>query len=334
MSPTKSEETTPDCEEYGKGYDAQDWNCEECADSGSCKEKTEAKSGKKSKSAKAVIAKAKAKAKSAPKIKAQNPDKKKAKKGAKTKKRSKAVVAAPEEKAVTKAVMSKVNGYAKKIRALQKNAAEAYSTLVIEGGPLVKEANELLPRDKFTEWAREECGYDYAAAMRIIQLFDTFGKKPKLIKNLGSTKLNAVLPVKDPVKFLEEHKEEAESMPYRDFRKVVEEERKDSGDVIRKPDPQNEFVKTMKKMTNMADGNFKALKKLKTRKSIKFNASEQEAVLAHIEQIEEWIEDVKELMSNAKTVEEPAPAKKAPAKKKVVKKAKKKVVKKKRPAKK
>lgn len=308
----KDENTNPEC--FGE-YSAEDWECkpDECADSAACKKETAKKKGKKkaapkkeakpTKAAAAAKAKAKAKAKpakkAAPKIKAEKP-----KKEAKPKKaKSKAVVVTEDEKPLTKKVIAQTDTLAEKILALKVKAANAAATLILKGGAMMKKAQELLPVDAFKEWCEEKIGYERTMVLRFIQGYEKFSDKPELIQDLGVTKILAVLPHPEPVKFLEEHKDEVLEKPYREVRDIIA---KDKAEVTgeepkeKKTNPVLDLVRALKSMTSGMQKNFMVVSKLAGRKKLKLDAAEQEALQLHLEELTEWQEKLQAILDKAK----------------------------------
>lgn len=292
-------------------YNEEDWECkpDECADSKDCKAatkktKTKAKAKAKPTVKKAAAAKAKAKAKAKPKakpkIKAEKP-KKTAK--AKAKPKSKAVVVTEDEKPLTKEVIKKTDGYAEKIIALKLKAANAAATLILKGGAMMKKAQELLPVDAFKEWCEEKIGYERTMVLRFIQGYENFKDKPELIQDLGVTKILAVLPHPEPVKFLEEHKEEVLDKPYREVRDIIA---KDKAEITgeepkeKKTNPVLDLVRALKSMTSGMQKNFMVVSKLAGRKKLKLDAAEQEALTLHLDELTEWQEKLQAILDKAK----------------------------------
>jgi hypothetical protein len=309
-------------------YNAEDWECspDECADSKDCKAATGKKAPPKAKAKakptkeqktkavkkvakapaddavhKAAKAKAKAKAKSAPKIKAEKPKKVKKEKPAK-----KAEIVVVEEKPLTKEVIAKTDTYAEKILALKVKAANAAATLILKGGAMMKKAQELLPVDAFKEWCEEKIGYERTMVLRFIQGYELFSEKPELIKDLGVTKILAVLPHPEPVKFLEEHKDEVMEKPYREVREIIAEDKKEiTGEEPKKKEtnPVLDLVRALKSMTGGMQKNFMIVSKLAGRKKLKLDAAEQEALQLHLEELTEWQEKLQAILDKAKSEE-------------------------------
>lgn len=307
-------------------YDEENWDCdpESCEDSKACQKATNGekkapakKSSKKKTDAKAKAKAAKAKAKAvvekkkpskeqktkAVKKVAENKDaKKKPSKKNAVVKAVKAEVVEPEEKIVTKEVEAKANKLAEEIKALKGKAAKSFSDLILKGGPKIKKVQEMLPPQAFDEWCRDKVGYDRTMALRIVQGYETFKDKPELIANLGPTKLLAVLPHPEPVKFLEKHKDEAEEMPYREFREVIKEDKeKITGEPTKtkKKDKLEGIIKAVRTVSSTMEKTFMDLNSYAGRKNVKLDAAQQEALTLHLENMEEWTEKIREILEKA-----------------------------------
>lgn len=308
-------------------FDGGNWNCEPdtCEDSKACKKastkgtkapaKEEEKPVKKvnkvaAARAKAKAASTKAKEKTPPKIVEEKApakaDKKSTKKKAKKKnvviKEAKTELVEPETKMVTKEVTAKVNKLAEEIKVLKTKAAKSFSDLVLKGAPKMKKAQELLPPQAFDEWCRDKIGYDRTMALRIIQAYETFKDRPELITNLGATKLLAVLPHPEPVKFLEKHQDDTDT-PSREFRDIVAADAAEvSGEEPKAKAKKNRLdiiIKATRSITSTMEKTFMDLNNYAGRKNVKLDASQQEALQLHLEQMEEWIEKTREILEKA-----------------------------------
>jgi hypothetical protein len=305
------------CEKFGKGFDAADFECDQCDDKDLCKDAMPGEKKAESKAAEAIKS-VKEKAKAKIEIKAEKKVEKKAKaepeakeekkvkaeKKAEPKTESKDVEVVDEEvKVMTKEVLKKADEIAEKINAIKAKMAKSFTEMIMKGGSLMKQAMDLLSVEAFKEWCQDKIGYERTVVIRMIQAYTQFNDKPELIERLGQYKLFAVLAHPEPMKFLTEHKKEIDDTTSREFRDMVMEDKaKLAGDDEPKKDPMKVFFKALKSITSAVSKNMTTITKMVKRAEngkLKLDAPTAEALKLHSEELEALSEAIAQIREHA-----------------------------------